>query len=241
MYGFGVFGGHWGGAVADELAVPYADGMLVALPPGIEPATAASVADNVPDGYRHVAPHLPGLLAAGHPRRVIVVGAQSKRHLFTASVGLYAGVVARALGASEVTVIDARPDVRAQAEGLGLAAVTPKQARRLAPAPLVADVSATPDGLRRALELTAPDGICSSAGSLHALSRIPTASMFGRNATLIVARSHARALIPGVLVLIADGNLAPERVTTVLAPMDDAAAALNDHLHGGSTKTIVAV
>jgi len=27
----------------------------------------------------------------------------------------------------------------------------------------------------------------------------------------------------------------------VLAPMDDAATALNDHLRGGSTKTIVAV
>jgi alcohol dehydrogenase len=65
--------------------------------------------------------------------------------------------------------------------------------------------------------------------------------MFGRNATLIVARSHARALIPGVLALIAEGKLAPERVTTVLAPMDDAAAALNDHLRGGSTKTVVAV
>jgi alcohol dehydrogenase len=241
MYGFGVSGGHWGGAVADELAVPFADGMLLRLPPGIEPAAAASVADNVPDGYRHVAPHLPGLLAAGHPPRMIVVGAQSKRHLFTASVGLYAGLVAQALGASDVTVIDARTDVRAQAEGLGLAAVTPKQTRGLAPAPLVVDVSATPAGLRRALELTAPDGICSSAGSLHAFSRIPTASMFGRNATLIVARSHARALIPGVLALIAEGRLAPERVTTVLAPMDDAAAALNDHLRGGSTKTVVAV
>jgi alcohol dehydrogenase len=241
MYGFGVAGGHWGGAVADELAVPYADGMLVPLPQGIEPTAAASVADNVPDGYRHVAPHLPGLLAAGHPPRMIVLGAQSKRHLFTASVALYAGLVARALGAAEVTVIDARADVRAQAEALGLVAVAPKQARGLAPAPLVADISATPAGLRRALELTAPDGICSSAGSLHAVSRIPSASMFGRNATLIVARSHARALIPGVLALIAEGKLAPERVTTVLAPIDDAAAALNEHLRGGSTKTIVAV
>jgi alcohol dehydrogenase len=241
MYGFGVSGGHWGGAVADELAVPYADAMLVPLPEGVEPAAAASVADNIPDGYRHVAPHLPGLLATGHPPRMIVVGAQSNGHLFTASVGLYAGLVARALGASEVTVIDARTDVRAQAERLGLAAITPKQARGLAPAPLVADISASPAGLRRALKLTAPDGICSSAGSLHASSRIPTASMFGRNATLIVARSHARTFIPGVLALIADRKLAPERVITVLATMDDAAAALNDHIRGGSTKTVVAV
>jgi alcohol dehydrogenase len=29
MYGFGVAGGHWGGALSDQLAVPYADAMLV--------------------------------------------------------------------------------------------------------------------------------------------------------------------------------------------------------------------
>jgi alcohol dehydrogenase len=241
MYGFGIAGGHWGGAVADELAVPYADGMLVALPDAIEPAAAASVADNVSDGYRHVAPHLPGLLAAGHPARMIIVGAQSTRHLATASVGLYAGLVARALGVDDVTVVDARAGVRAHAQRLGLDALTPQAATGLGPAPLVTDVSSTPGGLRQAVGLTAPDGVCSSAGSLHASSRIPTALMFGRNATLVLARSHARALIPGVLTLIADGKLRPEQVTTVVAPMDDAATALNEHLRGGSTKTVVAV
>lgn len=241
MYGFGVSGGHWGGAVADELAVPFADRMLVALPQAIEPSAAASVADNVSDGYRHIVPHLQRLLDAGDDARVIVMGAPTKRHLFTASVSLYAGLIAQALGATEVTVIDARADVRRQAEALGLAALAPKAARRLAPAPLVADISSSPAGLRRALELTAPDGICSSVGSLHATSRIPTALMFGRNATLVVARSHARALIPGVLDLMTRGELQPERVTTVLAAMDEAPAALSDHMRGGSTKTIVAV
>ena len=37
MYGFGLLGGHWGGAFSDELAVPYADAMLVSLPDGVEP------------------------------------------------------------------------------------------------------------------------------------------------------------------------------------------------------------
>jgi alcohol dehydrogenase len=240
MYGFGVTGGHWGGAVADELAVPFADGMLVPLPDGIEPAAAASVADNVSDGYRHIVPHLPTLTAAGHQARVIVIGAPTQRHLATASVGLYAALIARALGARDVTVIDARADVRRQADNLGLAALTPSAARRLAPAPLVADISSSPAGLRCALKLTAPDGVCSSAGSLHASSRIPTALMFGRNATLIVARSHARALIPGVLDLMTNGKLQPERVTTLLAPLDEAPTALSEHMRGGSTKTIVA-
>src|SRR6266702_185126 len=34
MYGFGLGGGHWGGAFSDQLAVPYADAMLVPLPAG---------------------------------------------------------------------------------------------------------------------------------------------------------------------------------------------------------------
>lgn len=123
MYGFGVAGGHWGGALADELAVPFADGMLVALPESIEPAVAASVADNVSDAYRHVGPHLPRLLARGAESRVIVLGGQSKRTLFTASVPLYTGLIAKALGAAEILLIDARDHVRQHAAKLGLNAV----------------------------------------------------------------------------------------------------------------------
>jgi alcohol dehydrogenase len=239
MYGFGLAGGHWGGAVADELAVPFADAMLVPLPAGIEPAAAASVGDNVSDAYRHVAPHLPELLDRDPDAHVVVVGAVTPRQLFTASVPLYTGLIAQGLGANDVTVIDTRPEVRRQANDLGFTAIGPRRARHLAPAPLVADISATPAGLRLAVGLTAPDGICTSSGSLHATSKIPTALMFGRNVTLTVARSHARALIPGVLDLMRCGDLHPERVTTVLAPIDDAAAVLNEHMRGGSTKTIV--
>jgi len=62
MYGMGVLTGHHGGAFADELAVPYADAMLVALPEQIDPVAAASVSDNICDAYRHIGPHLPRLL-----------------------------------------------------------------------------------------------------------------------------------------------------------------------------------
>jgi alcohol dehydrogenase len=239
MYGFGVTGGHWGGAVADELAVPFADGMLVPLPGGLDPVAAASVADNVSDAFRHVGPHLPGLLAAGHPPRMLVVGAMTRRHPFTTSVALYAGLVGQALGAREVLVADARPGVRAQAAALGLHAVEPAGARGRPPFPLVADVSATPRGLALALARTAPDGICSSSGSLHASLRIPGTLMYGRNATLVVARAHARALIPEVLDLMASGRLHPERVTTAVAPIDDAPGALAEHMRAGSAKTII--
>lgn len=239
MYGFGLAGGHWGGAIADELAVPFADAMLVPLPDGIEPAAAASVADNVSDAYRHIGPHLPELLERDPEARVLIVGGATRRTLFTASVALYAGLIAKSLGAKEVLVVDARPEIRRQAEDLGLAALPPREARARGPAPLVADVSASPAGLRFAVGLTAPDGVCSSSGLLHATTKIPTALMFGRNVTLTVARAHARALIPGVLELMTSGELHPEKVTTLVAPMDEATTALAEHMRGRSTKTVL--
>jgi alcohol dehydrogenase len=239
MYGFGVSGGHWGGAIADELAVPFADGMLVPLPDGLDPVAAASVADNVSDAHRHIAPYLPALLARDPDARVLIVGAMSPRHLFTASVALYAGLVARALGARDVVLADAREGVREQAAGLGLTAVTAADARRTGLAPLVVDLSASPAGLHLALSLTAPDGVCTCAGTLHATARIPALLMYGRNVTLTIARSHARAVIPEVLELMARGRLRPELVTTLVAPMDEAREALAAHLRGESTKTIL--
>lgn len=239
MYGFGVAGGHWGGAFADQLAVPYADGMLVALPEGIDPAAAASVADNVSDAHRHVAPYLPSLLAEDPDAEVLVVGAQTRRHAFTASVSLYTGLVARGLGATRVTLADARPEVRALADGLGLTAVEPRELGGPPTARLVADISATPRGTRFAVERTAPDGVCSSAGGLHASVRMPLSTMYGRNVSLHVSRCHARTEIPRVLDLMESGRLRPETVTTVVASMDDAPAALEEHVHLGHAKTIL--
>jgi alcohol dehydrogenase len=64
--------------------------------------------------------------------------------------------------------------------------------------------------------------------------------MFGRNVTLHIGRSHARALIPDVLELVSSGRLRPELVTSDLAPIDDAPRAIREHMHGDATKTILA-
>lgn len=239
MYGFGLIGGHWGGAVADQLAVPFADGMLVPLSDGLEPAHVASVADNVCDGYRHIGPYLPSLLDERGEVEVIILAAVSSRSLFSASVPLYAGLTARALGASAVHFVDCRPEVRVQAARLGLNALAPGDLRRGFAAPLTADVTGQPSGLRRALSLTAPDGICSSVGGLHRSGRLPIGEMYMRNATLSIGRTHARAVMPAVLDLITSGRLQPERVTTTVAPMDDAVEVLRAHMLGDSTKTIL--
>ena len=237
MYGMGLASGHWGGAFSDELAVPYADAMLVALPEGIDPVAACSVADNVCDAYRHVAPHLPALLETDPDAEVLILAAMSPRFEFGASNPLYAGLIARAFGARNVYLADARPNVRAHAERLGLNALHPREARRRAPAPLVIDT--TVNNLGIALSSTAPDGICTSAGSFHPSVRIPALRMYVRNVTLHVGRAHTRALIPHVLELMSDGRLHPETVISSVASLDEAPTALREHFLGAGVKAVL--
>ena len=51
-------GVEYGGMLSDLVHVPYADAMLVGVPAELDTIRLASVADNVCDGYRAVAPHL---------------------------------------------------------------------------------------------------------------------------------------------------------------------------------------
>jgi alcohol dehydrogenase len=241
MYGFGVGGGHWGGAYSDQLVVPYADAMLVPLPRGVDPIAAASVPDNVSDGYRHVGPYLPDLIRRDPEASVLIIVALTPRSMYSPSVPLYAGLVARALGARHVHFVDARPAVREHAARLGMHALQPRDLRGQPPAPLVVDGGARPESLLMALSKTAPDGVCSSVGALYRTARIPTGLLYGRNATLHIARAHARAVIPKVLELMTGGALHPELVTTAVAPLDDATTALREHFLGDGVKTILTV
>jgi alcohol dehydrogenase len=118
-YGFGSAMGPWGGAISDKLRVPYADAMLVAVPADLDPVAIASASDNMPDGWRTVAPHLQRY--PGAP--VLVIGGAAR------SIGLYAAGIAVALGSSRVDYLDssrARLDI---AHSLG---ATPVQIPRKA-------------------------------------------------------------------------------------------------------------
>lgn len=110
-FGFGAAGGSHGGGVADLLAVPAADHMLIPVPEGVSTVVASTLPDNVVDGYRTVAPHL-----ADHPDAdVLVVGGEA------ASVGLYAVAAAVALVVSRVRYLDGDAQRCAAAGALGAA------------------------------------------------------------------------------------------------------------------------
>lgn len=238
-YGMGLLAGHWGGAFADQLSVPFADAMLVRLPDGVDPAAAASLADNICDAYRHLAPHLPALLARDPHAEVLIVGCVTRRFSFGSSMPLYSGLIAKALGARTVTIADNRATVAEHAKRLGLDVIDPRRLRHRPPAPLVIDLSVYPRGLALALASTAPDGVCTSSGSLHHKGSVPLLSMYVRNVTLHIGRTHVRSLIPHALELIVSGKLRPETVTANVAPLDEAPWVLDESFRGGGEKVLL--
>jgi threonine dehydrogenase-like Zn-dependent dehydrogenase len=233
MYGFGLAGGHWGGALAEQLAVPYADAMLVALPDGIEPVAAASVADNVCDAHRHVAPHLPELLRRDPEASVLVLGALSPNTRCSASVPLYTALIAQTLGARQVLVVDARPYARARAHRLGLEALPPEQLAGQRGAPLVVDLTTTGPGLGWRWRAPLPT-VCAAAR--EACTGQPAFPCFGhtRATSRCTSRGCTRAMIPQVLELISAGGLHPQTVTTTVASIEDAPTALREHYLAGA-------
>ena len=226
-YGMKPLGGDWGGALADRVRVPFADAMLVPLPEGAEPAAVASVADNVPDGYRAVA----GPLAADPAAEVLVVGG------FARSVGLYAVASALGLGAPRVVYADCDDGRLAQAAGLGAEPLPvpvgdggePDWPRKLGRFGVVVDASGDHGGLHAAIRSVTANGTCTSVAIyFEPETPLPLLEMYTRGCTLHASRVHARAVIPDVLRLVEDGRLEPERVTSAVVSFDDAPDALAD-------------
>jgi alcohol dehydrogenase len=207
----------WGGALSDCVRVPYADAMLVGLPAGLEPASVASVSDNVPDGWRAVAPELDR--TPGAP--VLVVGGAG-------DVALYAVAVAVALGSEQVDYVDT--DVRrlAVAERVGANAVERvADGNRLGRYPITVDHSGDVHGLQSALRSTEPEGTCTSTAIYFAAeTSLPLLEMYTRGVVFRTSRVNARTVIPHVLDLINAGRLRPELVTSATVPWNQAPEAL---------------
>jgi len=216
----------WGGALSDRVLVPYADAMLVALPAGLDPASVASVSDNVPDGWRAVAPPLDR--RPGAP--VLVVGGAG-------DVALYAVAVAVALASEQVDYVDVDSRRLAVAERLGARAREhPVDGSRLGRFPITVDHSGEVAGLHSALRSIEPEGTCTSTAIYFSPeTTLPMLEMYTRGVEFRTGRVNARAAIPHVLDLVTAGRLHPELVTSATVQWDDAPAALA----GLEAKTVI--
>ena len=217
MYGFGVFGGDWGGALSDLVRVPFAEAMLVAAPAGIAPAVLASASDNIPDGWRTVAPHLaqrPGADVLDRGRRRAQHRALRRRRRARPGAGrvLYADVDAGRL---------------AVAESLGAEVVEGPPEGSYGEFPVTVDASGVHAGLHAALRSTEPGGVCTSIGIYYEpLTPVPLLEMYTTGVTLVTGRAMARATMPAVLERIAAGDLHPDRVTSNVVSWEQAAEAV---------------
>jgi threonine dehydrogenase-like Zn-dependent dehydrogenase len=212
-FGFGPASGPWGGMVADELRVPYADHMLVPVPDGVPTERVAAASDNLADGWRTVARPLeerPG-------GSVLVLGGGAQ------SIGLYAAGLAVVLGAGVVDYLDDDPVRRQIAESLGAQGRPRPRGAGGRTYDVVVEATSRAAGLRQALRSLAPGGVCTAVGYyLGTGTRVPLMRMYATDGTLRVGVSHARAELPALLACIARTGFPAERVTTLAADWDDA-------------------
>jgi alcohol dehydrogenase len=239
MYGFGVAGGAWGGAFSEQVAVPYADAMLVPLPAGVDPVAVASVADTLSDAYRHIGPYVERVRRHPEGPSIILFGAMRRGSIFGASVPL--------MPRRSPAHWSRRRMCSSLRLGLGYVGTRPGWVSRPASREPSDGVrrswSSTPAQIRavwwRPFRLPRSTGSAAAPSPCTLLVKIPAARMFGRNSTLTVARSHIRTVIPEVLDLVAAERIRPESVTMTIASFEDAPKVLSDHLRGGAAKTIL--
>lgn len=210
-------GAEFGGALSDVLRVPYADAMLVKLPPSLDPVAAAALGDNALDGFRAVQE----ALAREPGGSVLVAGGGAP------SVALYAIAAARALGAGEVVYVDPSPERTAVAEKLGVRVVREKcePSLRVGRFPITVDASAREEGLRFCLASTDADGTCTSVGIYFADVPLPLLDMYTRGARFVTGRVHARRELPAAMALAASGAFDLAAVATTVVPWERAAEA----------------
>jgi threonine dehydrogenase-like Zn-dependent dehydrogenase len=227
MYGFGAFGGDWGGALSDLVRVPFADAMLVPLPDGVGSAAMASASDNIPDGWRTVAPSLEQRPGA----EVLVVGGGAR------SIALYAVEIADALGAARVLYLDEDEERLKVAAKLGAETIEGPPPQKAGSFPVTVDAGGSRESLTCAIRSTEPGGVCTSVGILfEPETPVPLLEMYTKGIEFRIGRVQARAAIPAVLELATRGRIRPERVTSRVASWDEAPDAVLE----SQTKLVIA-
>src|SRR6266849_1024135 len=217
-FGFGEAGGGFGGALADLLAVPAADHLLVPAPSDVSVTALATLPDNVTDGYRAVGPPLRERPGAD----VLIVGGMVK------SVTLYAVAAAMAAGARRVRYVDGDPLSLAAAAALGAEVVEHHGSwpRRFDRALITVDGTGNAEGLAAVLRSTEDYGYCTSVAIYFgALTPVPLLEMYTRGVTFHVSRADSRRLLPEVIDLVAARRLDPLAIPTTVVPWDQAPTA----------------
>ena len=213
-------GTEYGGMLSDLVRVPHAAAMLVPLPPGVDPVAAASVPDNVADGYRAVAPHL-----RENPEAEVLIVCHGGP-----SIALYATQAALASGASSVTFESDDRYVLGIARSMGAEARATDFSRRSGRWPIVVDCGTRVEGLHHAVASTAPEGVLHSVSyyGFTPMTPLPLGKLYTLGIRFLTGRVHSAAVLPELAALVADGRLNPSAVTSKVIEWSDAARHYED-------------
>lgn len=212
-------GGHWGGLYSEQVRVPFADAMLVALPAGVDPVAVAAVSDNLTDAW--VSTSRP--IAGRRDARVLVVGG-------TESLGILAAQMAVAAGAAEVDYYDDSGYRNTLAEKGGATIYEGGKEGLYERYDIVVSATREHDKFHTALMALAPGGHCSCIGIMFDEPTIPLFPMYLKDVTLSVGVCSVRPHIPAVLDLVNQGKCDPMLVTPQVIPWEDAPRVLVDPL-----------
>jgi len=199
-YGVPIPGDH-GGLFSEQVRVPYADGMLVPIPAGVDPVAVASASDNLTDAFIAVDTGL-----TKHPGgSVLVVGGCE-------SLGLFAVDHALARGARVVDYVDVDEARRIAAVSLGGRAFARQTDARY---DVVVFASRDSAEIAPAIKALAPAGHFSLVSMFFGEIPMPMWEMYLRGISLSLGLPNSGARVREVLALVASGAIHPDRIVTV--------------------------
>ncbi|TDD13649.1 alcohol dehydrogenase [Kribbella turkmenica] len=215
---------YWG-SFAEYVAVPYAAVNLVRLPDVLDFGTAAGLGCRFATSFRAI--RQVGRVGAGE--RVVIFGC--------GGVGLSAVMIAAALGA-EVIAVDTNPDALKLAHEYGAShtlqasSSTVDQIRDLGGAHVTMDALGSGDIVQQALHALRPRGRHLQVGLLPSGVQLDVGRLIGQELEWRGSHGMPAHAYPGMLELVASGNLKPADLISRTITLDETPVALAALSHG---------
>jgi threonine dehydrogenase-like Zn-dependent dehydrogenase len=213
-----------GGAQAEALRIPQADGTLVALPVGPDDALMPSLltlSDVMGTGH-----HAAVTAKVGRGRAVAVIG--------DGAVGLCGVIAARRLGAEQVIILGRRPDRIALAKDFGATDVVSERGREAVErvreltrglgVGSVLECVGTDQAMGTAIDIARPGGAVGRVGVPHYETTEAWVTGFYKNVTISGGPAPVRAYMDELLPDVLEGRIDPGRVFDRVIGLDEVPA-----------------
>ncbi|EMY61929.1 zinc-dependent alcohol dehydrogenase [Leptospira terpstrae] len=213
-YGMPPGANSFGGAIADEIKIPFAKQMLFVVDNKINPVGIASFSDNIAEVWK-----LAGrFLGQKKDPKVLVVGGHA------GSIGLYTALFLHQTKKAEVLYVDTDTTKIQLAESLGIPVESfsnfPKPTKKY---DLVCDASANKQGWDFAVRSLGRNAIFSSASIFWTNQwEIPYLEMYNQGVEIHLGRVESKDSMEALYPYILSGIFTPEKIVTKTANFDDA-------------------